>query len=154
MSKVFYKALGKTEEWPNLTGTLPASLTYDDVLLIPQNSDVKSRSSVEIMVKFGPYILTKPIISAPMDTITGERMARAFARLGAIGTIPRGDITERLRICEVLTKDNVPAVYCVGLKSAYDESKLLKEKGAKVILIDVAHGGMRLVREMAKKIKK
>ena len=153
MSKTFYKALGKTEQWPNLIGASPASLTYDDVLLIPQNSDIKSRSSVEIKVQFGPYTLTKPIISAPMDTITGERMARELARLGAIGTIPRGDINERLRICEVLTKDNVPAVYCVGLKNAFDEAKLLKEKGAKVILIDVAHGGMRLVKEMAKRIK-
>ncbi len=153
MSKVFYKALGKTEEWPNLTGTLPSSLTYDDVLLIPQNSEVKSRSSVEIKVQFGPYTLTKPIISAPMDTITGERMVRELARLGALGTIPRGDITQRLKICETLTKDNVPAVYCVGLKNGYEEAKLLGEKGAKVILVDVAHGGMRAVREVAQKIK-
>ena len=153
MSKTFYKALGNTEEWPNITGATPASLTYDDVLLIPQNSEVKSRSSVEIKVQFGPYTLTKPIISAPMDTITGERMARELARLGAIGTIPRGDINERLKICEALTKDKVPVVYCVGLKNAYEEAKLLKEKGAEVILIDVAHGGMKLIREMAKRIK-
>jgi len=154
MSKVFYKALGKTEVWPNLSGTVPAALTYDDVLLVPQNSDVKSRTSVEIKVQFGPYTLTKPIVSAPMDTITGERMVRELARLGAIGTIPRGDINERLRICETLTKDNVPAVYCVGLKNGFEEAKLLQEKGARIILIDVAHGGMKMVRETAVKIQK
>jgi IMP dehydrogenase len=80
-------------------------------------------------------------------------MVRELARLGAIGTVPRGDIKERLKICEVLTKDKIPAVYCVGLKNAYEEAKLLKEKGAEVILIDVAHGGMKLIREMAKRIK-
>ena len=57
MSKIFYKALGKTEEWPNVTGINPASLTYDDVLLIPQDSDVPSRTHVDTKVKFGPYIL-------------------------------------------------------------------------------------------------
>ncbi len=153
MSKVFYQALGKTEEWPNLTHIAPSALTYDDVLLVPQNSEIKSRSSVEIKVKFGPYTLTKPIISAPMDTVTGEKMVRELARLGAIGTIPRGEINERLEICERLTKENIPAVYCVGLKNGFEEAKLLSEKGAKVILIDVAHGGMKMVRETAVKIQ-
>lgn len=154
MSKVFYKALGKKEEWPNVTGINPASLTYDDVLLIPQNSDIASRSHVDTRVKFGPYYLDKPIISAPMDTISGEKMARELARLGAIGTIPRGEINERLNTCEKFSKEGIPAVYSVGLKNALDEAKLLKEKGAQVVLLDVAHGGMKLVKEMAQKIKK
>jgi IMP dehydrogenase len=153
MSKIFYKALGKKEEWPNVTGVNPASLTYEDVLLIPQNSDIISRTHVETKVKFGPYILEKPIISAPMDTVSGEKMARELARLGAIGTIPRGDINERLAICERFAKEDIPAVFSVGLKGGFDEAKLLAEKGAKVILVDVAHGGMKQVKALAKKIK-
>lgn len=154
MSKLFYKALGKKEQWPNVTGISPSSLTYDDVLLVPQNSDIISRTHVETRVKFGPYFLDKPIISAPMDTISGEKMARELARLGALGTIPRGEINQRLEICEKFSKEGIPAIYCVGLKNAFDEAKLLKEKGAEIILIDVAHGGMKLVKEMAEKIKK
>lgn len=153
MSKVFYKALGKKEEWPNVTGVNPASLTYEDVLLIPQNSDIISRTHVDTKVKFGPYELQKPIISAPMDTVSGEKMARELARLGAIGTIPRGEIKERLEICEKFSKENIPAVFSVGLKNGFEEAKLLKEKGAQVILVDVAHGGMKQVKELAKKIK-
>lgn len=154
MSKVFYKALGKKENWPYVTGINPSSLTYDDVLLVPQNSKIVSRSHVETRVKFGPYLLEKPIISAPMDTISGENMARELARIGAIGTIPRGEINQRLEICEKLSKENIPAVYCVGLKNGYEEAKLLKDKGAKVILLDVAHGGMEQVKNLAEKIKK
>jgi IMP dehydrogenase len=154
MSKIFYKALGKTEQWPNLTGANPVSLTYDDVLLVPQNSEVKSRSSVEIKVQFGPYILTKPIISAPMDTITGERMVRELARLGAIGILPRGEINERSEVCKRLSQENIPAVYAVGLKNGFEEAKILEVVGAKMVLIDVAHGGMKSVRELAQKIKK
>lgn len=153
MSKVFYKALGKKEEWPNVTGVNSASLTYEDVLLIPQNSDIISRTHVDTKVKFGPYELQKPIISAPMDTVSGEKMARELARLGAIGTIPRGEIKERLEICEKFSKEDIPAVFSVGLKNGFEEAKLLKEKGAQVILVDVAHGGMKQVKELAKKIK-
>lgn len=154
MSKTFYKALGKKEQWPEITGVNPSSLTYDDVLLIPQNSNIVSRSHVETKIKFGPYTLEKPIISAPMDTVSGEKMARELARLGAIGTIPRGEIQDRLKICENFSKENIPAVYCVGFKNGFDEAKLLKEKGAKVVLVDVAHGGMEQVKVLAKKIKK
>lgn len=154
MSKIFYKALGKKEEWPNITGVNPASLTYDDVLLIPQNSDIASRKHVDTRVKFGPYYLEKPIISAPMDTVSGEKMARELARLGAIGTIPRGEINQRIEICKKFSEEGIPAVYSVGLKNALEEAKLLKEKGAEMILLDVAHGGMKLVKETAKKIKK
>jgi IMP dehydrogenase len=142
MSKTFYKALGEKEEWPNITGTNPASLTYDDVLLVPQLSSISSRAEVDTSVKFGPYTLTKPIISAPMDTITGEKMARELASLGAIGTIPRGQINEMKEICERLTKDNVPAVYVLGLRNALEDAQLLEKIGAKIILLDIAHGGL------------
>lgn len=154
MSKLFYKALGKKEQWPNITGVIPSSLTYDDVLLVPQSSEIVSRSHVETKVKFGPYILEKPIVVAPMDTITGEKMVREFARLGALGTIPRGDINQRLEICGRLSKEGIPALYSIGIKNGFEEAKLLKEKGAKIILIDIANGGMISVKELARKIKK
>src|SRR3989304_9055522 len=100
MSKTFYKALGKVETWPNIPGAPPGGITYDDVLLVPQpDTKVKSRRLPDVSVKLGPYTLSKPIISAPMDTITGERMIRELARLGALGTLPRGDLEERKAIC-------------------------------------------------------
>ena len=154
MSKIFYKALGKKETWPDLTWANPTTLTYDDVLLMPQNSSVVSRSSVDTSVKFGPYKLEKPIIAAPMDTISGEKMIRKLAELGAIGILPRGDIKERLTLCEIFTQEKIPCVYAVGLKNGMEEATLLKEKGAEMILVDVAHGGMERVKQLAHEIKK
>jgi IMP dehydrogenase len=154
MSKLFYKALGDKEEWPNITGVNPASLSYDDVLLVPQLSGVNSRAEVDTSVQLGPYTLAKPIISAPMDTITGEKMTRELARLGAIGTIPRCNINEMKIICANLTKDNVPAVYVLGLKNAFEEAKILKEIGARVILLDIAHGGLEKIILTGAEIKK
>lgn len=154
MSKVFYKSLGKTQIWPDLYQINPSSLTYDDVLLLPQISDINSRSEIDTKVTFGPYTLTKPIIAAPMDTIVGERMAREFARLGAIAALPRGDIDKKTEICKELTTENLPCIYSVGLKNGLEDAKALYHSGAKIILVDVAHGGLVKSIELAKEIKK
>ncbi len=153
MSKVFYKYLDKTETWPNLSNVHPSSLTYDDVYLVPQTSNIASRATVDTSIKLGPYTLTKPIISAPMDTITGERMIRELARLGAIGTLPRGDLGERLDICKRLTKENIPCIYAVGLKNGYEEAEKLQKVGAQLVVVDIAHGGSVPAQELAQKIK-
>jgi IMP dehydrogenase len=105
-------------------------------------------------VKFGPYTLTKPIITAPMDTISGEKMALELFKLGALGTIPRGEIKKRLEIAKKFSKDSIPAIYSVGLKDGFEEAKQLQKSGAEIILIDVAHGGMQIVKDLSKKIKK
>lgn len=153
MSKVFYKYLGKTETWPNITNVYPSSLTYDDVYIVPQNSPIASRTIVDTSVKFGPYTLSKPIISAPMDTISGERMIRELARLGAMGTLPRGDLEERKDICERLSSENIPCMYAISLKNGYDEAVELKKRGAQLVVVDVAHGGSIPAQELAQKIK-
>ncbi len=154
MSKVFYKYLGKTETWPNLTSVYPSSLTYDDVYLVPQTSPIASRSVVDTSIKIGPYTLSKPIISAPMDTISGERMIRELGRLGAMGTLPRGDLEERKEICKRLTDDNIPCMYAVSLKNGFEEARELQKKGAQLVVIDVAHGGSVPAQELAAMIKK
>ncbi|HZE86654.1 MAG TPA: guanosine monophosphate reductase, partial [Methylomirabilota bacterium] len=154
MSKVFYKALGQTETWPNLTGIYPSSLTYDDVYLVPQNSPIASRADVEVKVTVGPYTLTKPIIAAPMDTITGEKMIRELARLGALGSLPRGDLAKRVKLCKQFSKENIPCLYAVGLKNGMDEAAQLIKAGAKLLVIDVAHGGSIPAQELAHEIKK
>ena len=63
------------------------SLTYDDVLLVPDYSDVIP-SDVSINSKFSRNIqLNIPIVSAAMDTVTESRMAISIAQEGGIGVI-------------------------------------------------------------------
>ncbi len=62
-------------------------LTYDDVLLVPQHSDVlPSGASTETELCRG-VPLHVPIASAAMDTVTEARMAVALAQQGGIGII-------------------------------------------------------------------
>ena len=59
-------------------------LTYDDVLLVPNYSQVLPRD-VSIKTKFSKNIsINIPIISAAMDTVTESRMAIAIAQEGVL----------------------------------------------------------------------
>jgi len=150
----FYQALGKTETWPNLSQVSPASLTYDDVLLVPQTlTEVSSRKKTDVSVKFGPFVLKKPIVASPMDTVSGERMARLMYKLGGLAFMPRVFINEALTACRRLQKDKVEAVYSIGLKNAAADATQFKKLGIKVLLLDVAHGGMKNVVETAAEIQ-
>lgn len=65
-------------------------LTFDDVLLVPKRSRIKSRSEVITSSWLVPGIrLEIPIISANMDTVTEAPMAIALAKAGGIGIIHR-----------------------------------------------------------------
>ena len=65
-------------------------LTYDDVLLVPRRSRVRSRRDVSTRVRLTPAIeLQIPIVSANMDTVTTAPMAIALAQLGGIGVLHR-----------------------------------------------------------------
>ena len=63
------------------------SLTFDDVLLVPQKSDILP-SSVDTSARLTRRIkLSIPIVSAAMDTVTESKLAIAIAREGGLGII-------------------------------------------------------------------
>ena len=62
-------------------------ITFDDVLLVPQYSEV-TPNLVDLKTKLTNKIeLRIPLMSAGMDTVTEHRMAIAMARQGGIGII-------------------------------------------------------------------
>ena len=84
-------------------------LTYDDVLLIPNYSEVLPRE-VSITSHFTRNItLNVPIISAAMDTVTEAAMAIAMAREGGIGVLHK-NMTIKTSNDEGNTWDKLPSV--------------------------------------------
>src|SRR6188768_3665579 len=64
-------------------------LTYDDVLLLPGESDVIP-SEVDTSSQLTRRVQVRvPLVSAAMDTVTEARMAIAMARQGGIGVLHR-----------------------------------------------------------------
>jgi IMP dehydrogenase len=77
-------------------------LTFDDVLLVPKFSNLKSRRDADTRTRFSRSIsLEIPVVSANMDTVTESAMAIALARLGGIGVIHRFLSVEE-QVAEVL----------------------------------------------------
>lgn len=70
-------------------------LTYDDVLLVPNYSEILPRE-VSIKTKFSKNItLNVPIVSAAMDTVTESSMAIAMAQEGGIGVLHKNMTIEQ-----------------------------------------------------------
>lgn len=71
-------------------------LTFDDVLLVPKHSPIRSRGDVSTATMLTRRLrMDIPIVSANMDTVTEGRMAVAMARAGGIGIIHRFMSAER-----------------------------------------------------------
>lgn len=74
---------------------IPLALTFDDVLLVPEESYVEP-SEADTRSRLTRNIdLNIPILSSAMDTVTEARMAIALAREGSIGVIHRNMSAER-----------------------------------------------------------
>ncbi|QGU08295.1 Inosine-5'-monophosphate dehydrogenase [Corynebacterium occultum] len=72
-----------------LNDTLPTyELTYSDVFMVPNHSDVGSRMSVDLTTSDGTGT-TIPLVVSNMTAVAGRRMAETVARRGGITILPQ-----------------------------------------------------------------
>jgi IMP dehydrogenase len=153
------------------------SIAFDDVLLEPQYSDIKSRSEVDIGSSLGKVTRTSvtrseagtscivntleeemefslPIISSPMDTVTEAAMAIAMSKSGALGILHRYNTVEQqvAMVTSAFTDDEIcrdtTVAAAIGATGDYlERAKELNRAGVKIFCIDVAHGHHTHVKE-------
>ncbi len=107
---------------------LSEGLTFDDVLLLPQASDLLP-SSCDVSTQLTPKIrLRTPLVSSPMDTVTESRAAIAIAQLGGIGLIHR-NLSIEAQAAEVATVKKYEAGMIADPVTVHPEQRIADALG-------------------------
>lgn len=138
----------------NAGGILSRSrgLTFDDVLIVPSKSAVRSRKDPVLNARVTRnHRLELPFISANMDTITESTMAIAMSKLGGLGILHRFMSTEQ-QVNEVRLVKEADCKIIAASIGVNDEcrkrAEALVNEGANILTIDIAHGHSTTMVEM------
>ena len=127
------------------------ALTYDDIQLIPNFSDVQTRQDINLTTRVSRnWTINIPIVGSCMDTVTEYEMAATLMEMGGVGCIHRFmSIEEQVNQVKKLasfrdsdpTLAHLPIMAAVGVVGDYlDRAVELEAAGCNIILIDIAHG--------------
>ena len=121
-------------------------LSYNDVLLVPQYSNLSSRSEVDLSVELFDRKLRLPILSSPMDTVTGIEMQKAMEDAGCLG------IHHRYCDKDILLKASLfgPIAVSPSLGTGFIDNLLFDMLDKPIVVLDVAHGDSKVCYEYAK----
>lgn len=132
-------------------------LCFDDILMVPQHSEINSRSDVDLSMKIGSdMVLGFPVIASPMDTVCELDMAVAIAKHGGLGIIHRFmPISEQVsQVLSAVHEYNVGVGVAIGAKGDYlKDAEKLVDAGASVILIDTANGHSQYAIQAVKNLR-
>lgn len=129
------------------------SLTYDDISLIPTEvSRIKSRTEASTSCEFLGLKLSVPVVSSPMDTVTGIEMAKALTELGCLGILNRFDSSLK-EIMENQSHKNQIRGVSISLAAEIEEVKKLAEDKY-IICIDTANANNDSVLRKTEEVKK
>jgi len=140
---------------------MKTTYTFDDIQILPKYSEIASRSQCNLKTRFTKnYEMLMPYVSAPMDTVTDYEMASFMMGYGGVGVLHRFmSIEEQAkkvneikigRINHGMVYSIPHAITCaaIGATGDYQErAKELVRAGASVLLIDVAHGNTKQVKD-------
>jgi IMP dehydrogenase len=132
-------------------------LTFDDVLILPSKSEVRSRKDPSLRSKLTKTkFLETPIISANMDTVTESKMAIAMHKMGGLGILHRFMTTEqqveKVRAVKEAGAQIISA--SIGVNADFKErAEALVNAGVNLMTIDIAHGHSVQMMETLKWLK-
>ena len=137
-------------------------LTFDDVLLVPNHSEISSRRTPDLSTQATKnFRINLPLISSNMDTITEKEMALAMAKAGALGILHRFMSLEDqlLQVRELHREQNAlglktPIAASIGVKEdGKARAQALVEAGVQILTIDIAHGDSVMMMETLEYVK-
>ncbi len=132
------------------------ALSFDDVLLVPKVSSIKSRKDIALNSKLGSFNFSLPIISSPMDTVTETSMLVSMSKSGGLGIIHRyNTIDEQAKIAKSAIDAGSKIVgAAIGVSEDFEERACaLYDAGVQIICIDIAHGHHKMMKEAIKDLR-
>jgi len=119
---------------------------YDNVYIIPQYSDVE-RGGINISTVFFGNILQIPVISSPMDTVSGMEMLIAMSNNGGYGIHHRYCTINTLQCAAqyggIAVSPSIPLFHIEQVMDVFP---------SKIVVLDVAHGHTKRNLEYAKEL--
>ncbi|MEU3145741.1 MULTISPECIES: IMP dehydrogenase [unclassified Streptomyces] len=158
----------------HITTEPPTGLSFDDVLLVPQRTSLRSRRHADLTTELLPGLrLRVPVVSASTQWCTGDRMATGMALNGGIGVLHRmqtvGQQADQLRA----VKTHEPSAEqraagasldaagrlavgaAVGVTGDWRErADRMVAGGADLLVVDVAHGHSDQVLEAVAELRR
>lgn len=130
------------------------NLSYDDVLLKPQYSDIRSRSEIDTSADLGNGVdLSLPIFASPMDTVSEAAMAKALGACGGSAIIHRYNTIEEQsdHVHRSQTKNVGAAIGITG--DFLERAQEVVKNGANFVCVDVAHGHHIMMKEALEQLR-
>lgn len=124
-------------------------LCFNDILLVPRYSSLDSRTTPDITTQIGFMELKTPIISSPMDSITGKYMLVVMDRVGGLGILTRHislpdekELSTQMDEIYWARDQGATNIGCaIGIRGDVGrKARWLLDAGCSVICLDVAHG--------------
>lgn len=132
-------------------------LTFDDVLLVPKKSTMRSRRDPVLNSRITKKITKAlPVISANMDTITEKEMVIAIDQMGGFGILHRFMSVEDqvLQVKEIIQAGVTEFSASIGVQDIdWVRAEALVEHGVPVLTVDIAHGHSMAMLEVIERIK-
>lgn len=127
-------------------------LTFDDISLVPQYNNIKSRTEPNLQTSLTSNIkMDVPIVAANMDSVIGVSLAKVLFKHGSVPILHRF-----YKNYEELNKDVAElggnCLVSIGVNSSLEEISNLSPNPFGVV-IDIAHGHAQVVKELITKIK-
>ena len=135
---------------------LKEALTWDDVLMIPQYSEIETRKDVSIQSVFGKILLTTPVISSPMDTVTEADMVVAMSKAGGLGIIHRYNTVKEQ--CDIVRDAKMNGALYIGAAVGatgdfLERTKELIHAGVDLVCVDIAREDHILMKKCLEVLK-